>query len=227
MGSTRKKAISVFYNCPFDDGYKPMFEAVIFCVFAAGFQPRCSLEFDDATEIRIGKIMRIIGQCQYGIHDISYSKLDPSSGLPRFNMPFELGIFLGCKTFGGTAHQSKIGLVLDGERYQYHRSLSDISGMDIRHHGNDPRQAIQAVRDWLRVVSRKSDIPGGESIWKRYEQFRRALPRVCRVQKILPSELTFADYAEIASVWLREVRREASRPERGKLRVPGQRSSGA
>lgn len=208
MARAGPKPISIFYNCPFDESYKPIFEAVIFCVFAAGFQPRCSLEFDDGTEIRIGKILRIIGQCQYGIHDISYSKLDPNSGLPRFNMPFELGIFLGCKTFGGAAHESKIGLVLDGERYQYHRSLSDLSGMDVQHHGNDPRRAVQAARDWLRTVSHRRDIPGGENIWKRYLQFRKALPKTCRRQKILPSELTFADYTAIVSIWLQEVRRE-------------------
>ena len=142
---------------------------------AAGFQPRCSLELDDASEIRITKILRMIGECPYGIHDISFSQLDPSSGLPRFNMPFELGIFLGCKAFGSKIQKAKIALVLDKEPYRYQKALSDLSGMDIKYHANDPKQAVGAVRQWIRVVSRRQDIPSPDSIWRLYEHFTRAL----------------------------------------------------
>ncbi len=197
----------VFVNCPFDPSYKPVFDAIIFCVSAAGFQPRCSLEFDDASEIRITKILRMIGECPYGIHDISFSQLDPSSGLPRFNMPFELGIFLGCKAFGSKIQKAKIALVLDREPYRYQKSLSDLSGMDIKYHANDPTQAVGAVRQWIRVVSRRQDIPGPDSIWRLYEHFTRALPRICRIQRIRPEELTFVDYADIVNRWLRESKR--------------------
>jgi len=44
-------ATSVFVNCPFDTQYKPLFEAIVFTVFACGFQPRCALEIDDASEV--------------------------------------------------------------------------------------------------------------------------------------------------------------------------------
>ena len=61
----------VFINCPFDDAYKPTFHAILFTVYYLGFAARCSLELDDASELRLDKIMRIIGQCAYGVHDIS------------------------------------------------------------------------------------------------------------------------------------------------------------
>jgi hypothetical protein len=30
----------VFVNCPFDDGYKPLFNATVFAVLDCGFEPR-------------------------------------------------------------------------------------------------------------------------------------------------------------------------------------------
>lgn len=197
----------IFLNCPFDASYRELFDAIIFAVFDAGFVPRCTLEHDDATEMRLDKILRIISQCQYAIHDISYAKLDPVSGLPRFNMPFELGVFFGCKAFGQDLHRTKVGLVLDAEPFRYQKFLSDLSGLDIRAHGGDPRQVIRAVREWIRVVSGRVDIPGAADMWQRYVRFRCALPKICRMRAIRPEDLTFVDYAEIVRYWLRETRR--------------------
>lgn len=44
---------SVFINCPFDEQYQPIFEAIVFCVSACGFAPRCSKELPDGGEVRI------------------------------------------------------------------------------------------------------------------------------------------------------------------------------
>jgi hypothetical protein len=124
----------VFINCPFDAEYKPLFEAICFTVSACGFTPRCALEEIDSGDTRIGKISRIIAGCALGIHDISRTESSGATGLPRFNMPFELGLFLGCKFFGGKAQRGKRTLVLDIEPYRYQRFLSDISGQDIEAH---------------------------------------------------------------------------------------------
>jgi len=87
--------LDVFINCPFSDDYADFFNATVFTVIRSGFNPRCARENDDAGEVRYDKICRIIKDCAYGIHDISKTELDPASNLPRFNMPFELGLFLG------------------------------------------------------------------------------------------------------------------------------------
>ena len=73
---------------------------MVFTVHDCGFIARCALEEEDASQVRIDKIYNIIAECRYGIHDISRTELDENSGLPRFNMPLELGIFLGAKKFG-------------------------------------------------------------------------------------------------------------------------------
>jgi len=117
----------VFINCPFSVDYKDKFEAIVFTVVRSGFTARCARESDDGGEVRYAKIARIIKDCRYGIHDISKTEPDPLSGLPRFNMPFELGLFLGAKTFGAAAGRAKKALILDRDPFRYQAFLSDIA----------------------------------------------------------------------------------------------------
>ena len=142
---------SVFINCPFDDAYRPIFRAVVFAVAACGFVPRCTLEHDDASQVRIEKIYRLIESSAHSIHDVSRTELDEEHGLPRFNMPLELGVFLGAKRFGRAPHPKKRCLILDRERYRFQKFISDLAGQDIKAHGNQPLEAIRATRDWLRL----------------------------------------------------------------------------
>jgi len=104
---------NVFINCPFDEEYKPIFDVIIFTVHDAGFVARCALEISDATQNRFEKIVKIISESKYGIHDISRTELDPLNSLPRFNMPLELGLFLGCRKFGSRKHSTKVCVILD------------------------------------------------------------------------------------------------------------------
>ena len=153
---------NVFINCPFDDAYKHIFYAIVFTVFDCGYIARCSFEIEDSGEIRIEKITRIISQCQYGIHDISRTELDKETNLPRFNMPLELGMFLGAKRFGDIEQKKKICLILDKEPYRYQRFISDIAGQDIQSHNDEDSEAIRTIRNWLRNVSGKGNIPGSK-----------------------------------------------------------------
>lgn len=129
----------VFINCPFDDSYNDIFFAIIFTIFDCGFNARCALELEDSGEVRIEKITKIIKSCKYSIHDISLTELDKRTGLPRFNMPLELGIFLGAKRFGNHGQKEKVCLILDKERHRYQQFISDIAGQDIQSHQNDVR----------------------------------------------------------------------------------------
>jgi len=200
---------SVFINCPFDDGYLPIFRALIFTVSHCGLYPRCAQEIYDAGQVRIEKIVSLIKVCRWGIHDISRTELS-ARGLPRFNMPLELGIFLGAQRFGAGIQARKSCIVLDQDKFRYQAFLSDIAGQDIAAHGNDPARAIQAVRDWLRSSGAGAPRPaGGAAIARRYMKFISELPELCSAADILPDELTFADYTDIVSTWLK---RELGQP---------------
>jgi hypothetical protein len=116
---SRVRRDHVFINCPFDRGYRAILDGIVFAIYDLGFVARCALEDDDGGEIRLSKIERIIEECRFGIHDLSAVAIDPATNLPRFNMPLELGLFLGCKRFGAPAQRKKKCLILDSDRYRY------------------------------------------------------------------------------------------------------------
>lgn len=193
---------NVFINCPFDSAYKPLFDAMVFTVHDCGFIARCALEEEDASQVRIDKIYSIIADCRYGIHDISRTELDENSGLPRFNMPLELGVFLGAKKFGGAEQKRKKCLILDKESYRYQQFISDIAGQDIQEHNNDVETIVKVVRNWLRTSSDKQVIPGGDIIWERYQTFLRDLPQTAEECLLEADDLIFNDYLLVIATWL-------------------------
>jgi hypothetical protein len=175
----------------------------VFCVVACGFEPRCTLELTDAGEVRIENIYRLIAQCNHSIHDISRTEVeDQPFRLPRFNMPLELGIFLGAKRFGGRSSRKRC-LIMDRAPYRYKRFISDIGGQDIKAHCTRPVNAIRHVRDWLQSAPGKAAIPGGTKIWQDYQRFRRELPVIAEEAQLDPAQLTFIDYLQLVTNWLK------------------------
>lgn len=195
---------NVFLNVPFDDRYARLFYALVFAVYDCGFVARSALEVEDSGQARVEKILDIIGQCMFGIHDVSRAGIDRNTGLARFNMPLELGFFLGAKRFGSDQDRQKRCLVLDRERYRYRNFCSDIAGQDIRAHGDEPRQAIRAVRDWLSSHRPTVSMPGGKAIFDRYEDFRAQLPAQAKEVRLDYRELTFGDYTRLVVGWLND-----------------------
>lgn len=206
---------NVFINCPFDDEYRPIFNSIVFAVHDAGFIARCALEIRDATQNRLDKIMHIVSECKYGIHDISRTELDQIHKLPRFNMPLELGIFLGCKRFGNGIQKAKFCMVIDREPHRYQKFISDIAGQDIDHHNGSPKDAIKCVRNWLRQTSERTNMPGAQEILRRYNLFQQKLPSICDVMRIQVNELTFVDFAFAIAEFLKEVEKQAPEKTEG------------
>jgi hypothetical protein len=117
-------------------------------------------------------------------------------------MPLELGIFLGAKRFGGRSSQKRC-LIMDRAPYRYQRFISDIGGQDIRAHDRSPARAIRHVRDWLQTAPGKAAIPGGAKIWQDYRHFRRELPAIAEEAQLNPTQLTFIDYLQLVTNWLK------------------------
>lgn len=195
---------NVFINCPFDPDYEGLFQAVVFAVMDCGFRPRCALEIIDSGQNRLDKIVEIIKQSRFGIHDLSRTELDAEHRLPRFNMPFELGLFIAAQRFGAGRQRQKVSPILDREPYRYQKFLSDIAGQDPASHNNKPHQAIIVVPNWLKSHFPERTMPGGERLGDRYSEFSLDLPRLCGGVGLNVVELTFVDYTHLAGVWLRE-----------------------
>jgi hypothetical protein len=199
----RTSTDDVFINCPFDSDYAPTFRALIFSIYACGFRPRSARELDDGGQTRIDKLYNMIDECRYGIHDLSRTELDPVHNLPRFNMPLELGIFLGAKRYGNKAQKQKRALILDIEQYRYQRFISDLAGMDIQEHGGNPMQALREARNWLANVSRRL-LPSADKVASTYEAFLVDLPALAAELEFDPANIPYVDFERIVVSWLVE-----------------------
>lgn len=192
----------VFVNCAFDAQFQPLFYGIIFTIVRSGFRARCALEADDALESRFGKIQNIIAECRYSIHDISRTESDGDPPLPRFNMPLELGVFIGAKRYGGAEHADKRALVFDTIPYRYQRFMSDIAGQDIQYHNGNIVEAITNTAAWLRNKSRRKTVPGGAAIATEYAEFQLALPRILETLGLEPQEVTYSDYLALIEAYI-------------------------
>ncbi len=199
---------SVFINCPFDEDYMPMLQAITFAISYAGFIPRSALETSDSGQQRLDKLIDIIRDCRYSIHDISRVEMvdGESTKLPRFNMPFECGVFFGARYFGSEAQQTKQLIVLDSEKYRYQKTLSDIAGTDPECHHNSPNEAIACIRRFLNDKTKHRNLPGAEFLQREFEKFKAAMPTLLQDLKISPTEIEqssyWKDYANTVEVWL-------------------------
>jgi len=191
---------SVFINCPFDDDYKSLFHAMVFAIQACGFTPRCAKEDSGTDDIRIQKIIEIMRGCQLGIHDLSRTESN-AAGLPRFNMPLELGLFMGSRNFGDKEQKSKRYLVLDSEDFRFKAYISDLSGQDIQAHGNNVEGIISAIRAWLSHRTTRK-MPHGSVIFNRYRRFLEILPELCIKMDWTVDELQFLEFTGLAKEWL-------------------------
>jgi len=189
-------------NCPFDKDYSRIFGAIIFAICHCGFNVRCTLDEPDSSQNRLSNIMNIISVCKYSIHDISRTEIDVNTQLPRFNMPLELGIFLGAKEFGNRLHKTKKCLILDTKPYRYRESVSDIAGLDIDYHHNSSKKAIKCVRDLLASASGYRRLQSGSFIYSDYRDFKKELPSFCNQCNLNRKELTFPDYNYLANEWI-------------------------
>jgi hypothetical protein len=161
---------SVFVNCPFDDGYRPMLRPLLFTVSYLGLKPRIALETLDSGTPRIQKIVNLIKSSRYAIHDLSRLQAQEKGEYYRLNMPLELGIDVGCQIFGQGEQRSKRCLILEEQRYRYQTAISDLSGSDIAVYGQSPRTLVAEVRNWQNSQAHLH-APGPTSVWTAFLEF--------------------------------------------------------
>jgi hypothetical protein len=194
----------VFINCPFDDDYRDLFRALIFTIHACGFRARSARELDDCGQTRISKLYGIIEESRYGIHDISRTQLDPAHQLPRFNMPLELGIFLGARQYGKPEQRQKKVLIFDIEPFRFQKFVSDLAGMDIHAHDGRVEVAISRTRDWLVNVTR-SQLPGSKKLIRWYHEFIAILPAIAGELDLDAATASYFDFEEMLLKWLENI----------------------
>lgn len=160
---------NVFVNCPLDEEYEPILQAVLFCIVHLGFLPRLSVSRADGGEDRLRKIVEHIEASKYSIHDLSRARASKADEIFRLNMPFELGIDYAFRN-AMADHRSKKFLVFEGKRFEAKAALSDLSGCDFEIHDNNYERAIGEVRNFL-VNEAGARADGKALIISRYHDF--------------------------------------------------------
>ncbi|KPF62288.1 hypothetical protein IP88_15240 [alpha proteobacterium AAP81b] len=162
---------SVFINCPFDEDFAPLLQALAFCVTDLDLFPRLAPENSDNAQNRLDRIVQLIRQSRYGIHDLSRCRATAAGEFARLNMPFELGLDHGCARFGSGPTEGKSILILERDRYDYQKSLSDIAGWDIEAHNGDFIKLVRIVSSWLHRQGATAAV-GASRIRRDYEVFQ-------------------------------------------------------
>jgi hypothetical protein len=192
----------IFMNCTFDTSYYPLLRDIIFAVYRCCFTPTSELGTDNSLQNRLAKIQNCILSAKYGIHDISRTGLNAKQ-LPRFNMPFELGLFFGAKEFGSGKQKDKNAIIFDRSKYRYQSFISDLNGIDIKAHVNDPCTVIKYIRDWLHVSSKRKNLPGETVLIQEYKKFKKTVPYTAKRLGFKPSDIPYDDYCGMTEAGIR------------------------
>jgi hypothetical protein len=139
---------AVFFNCPWDEAYRELMNAVILTIVAAGFFPRIATDTGDVARARIERIHTTIDECHYSIHDLSRCKGEGALNHARFNMPLELGMAIAKQRLARSPdkHDWCI-LVPSGEDYA--QFVSDLAGFDLKEHDGTTQDVIRVTMSWL------------------------------------------------------------------------------
>lgn len=171
-------AHSVFINCPFDNDFAPLLEAIIFAVVRCRFIPRSSIESGSGSEPRMERIVQAIFSSKYSIHDLSRCRGEGSEQLARFNMPLELGIAMARRFKPARKADRHDWLLLVPEGHLYQRFLSDLSAWDPKTHDGTPESLVPQVVAWLATRPDAVHTPTPKQVLAALPRFRAAQDRL-------------------------------------------------
>jgi hypothetical protein len=194
----------VFINMPISRSYDKIQFAIIFALYYLGFYPRSCLETEiGRNEERYPIITALIQQSKYSIHDLSYVGLDPQNHLPRFNMPFELGLARGFYEYHPEGKSKKI-YAFSRRNHEYRTYCSDIQGIDYGYHERKYQNVLTNLRRWL---SNDIDVSlaRGNSLVTLFDEYYKWVSYTCRYvfpQSLSTHELSFKERLHFTQYYL-------------------------
>ncbi|TAD86417.1 MAG: hypothetical protein EAY75_08505 [Bacteroidetes bacterium] len=197
---------NVFINCPFDNEFRVILRPLLFSIIYFGLEPKIS-KTESSGNVRVNQIKKHIRESKFSIHDLSRSRPMQINDLPRFNMPYELGLDVGCAEFGGKKYQGKRILILETEPYHYQKVLSDIAGQDIESHANNPETMIRKVRNWFSTADPSNAYPSANRVWIVYNQFYADMTKNLVSKDFTLAEvedMPTSDFIKFSKEWVRD-----------------------
>lgn len=146
----------MFLNVPYDEAFGDLFLAYIVGLTAYGLTPRATLEIPGGAR-RLDRIVQLIGECRYSIHDLSRVEIDPADPpTPRFNMPFELGLAVA---WDRLLPGRQTWFVLESKSHRLAKSLSDLGGTDIYVHNATPEGVFRELGNAFVRLKKAPTVP--------------------------------------------------------------------
>ena len=199
-----KRILSVFLNIPYDSKFEDLYLAYIVGLTQLGLKVNLTLAVPNQG--RLDRIINLIEDSTVSIHDLS--RIELTSGIPRFNMPLELGLALYRSRATKGRHRV---FVFESKPYRMQRSTSDISGIDPQIHKKTPKGVMAGLRN-IFYQADGTTVPEMLSIFR---AVKRRLPELRRNagSRSLYEASTLKDLVVVA-LWERErvLRRRASKP---------------
>lgn len=190
---------ALFINCPFDSKYRPMLRAMLFAARFYGLEIKIASSDTDSKSNRLERIIDLMKESKYSIHDLSKLRSEKRREYYRMNMPFELGLDYG---IGG---KEKIFLIFEDEAYKLKIALSDINGWDVRPHYNKPEQLILEFRRW--IVANK-ELPheikslSSSDVWYIYNDFYGKFSDFMMIHHMKDEEVSVHEYLSYVDSFL-------------------------
>lgn len=165
----RKRVQSVFLNIPYDAQFEELYLAYIVGLTQLGLKINATLALPNQD--RLKRIVGLIEKSDVSIHDLS--RIESSSGIPRFNMPLELGLALFRSHITRGRHRV---FVFEKKAYRVQRSTSDVNGIDPQIHKGRPKGVMAGLRN----IFYQPDGTTVPEMLSSYRAVRRKLPELRR-----------------------------------------------
>jgi hypothetical protein len=161
---------SVFLNIPCETAFEDLYLAYFVDLTRVGL--RISATLAVPNQGRLDAIIDLIEQSDFSAHDLSPIEL--SHGIPRFNMPVELGLALYRSRITRGRHRV---FIFESRRYRAQRSASDIIGIAPQIHCGTPRGLMSGLCNIFRQSGDVNTVP---EMLASYPAVRHKLPELRR-----------------------------------------------
>jgi hypothetical protein len=144
----------VFLNIPFDSAYEPIFIGLFAALVHLGKRPVTVLQLGGGVAPRLDRLLEQIRSSAFSVHDLSRVQLSGRGcgAVPRFNMPFELGLAVAVARLDRIQSAHTCAL-LEARPFRLQRSLSDMNGFDPIIHNGTRAGAVRSMFEIFAVTS--------------------------------------------------------------------------
>lgn len=143
-----------------------------------GLNPRCVVQIPASAD-RLTRLVKIIQESPFSIHDLSRVQLSGTASpfrVPRFNMPFELGLAVAiCSSDANAGRQWKL---MEAVPHRLNHSLSDVDGYNPVIHNGTVTGTFEALLNIFPTLRKPplSEVGDFKWVYRKLRAFRSTLP---------------------------------------------------